>query len=534
MSAAARLRPALFLVVATVMLGVLMAVLDAAIVNVAIPSISGNLGATSDEAAWVATGYTLGMMIVMPLNGWLTARLGQKWYYLGAFGLFTVMSALCGLANGIWMLIALRVLQGFGGGALQPIALSILLRSAPADRRGDMVAAFSFASVAPFALGPVIGGYLLDNADWRMLFYFKLPLCIVGVVLAYFVLEDDRVQGAAAPIQWPGFAAMAVTLASLQYVLSRGQREDWFESGTIVVLTAVTGLAGAYFIRSQVRARRPFVNLRIFRTVSFAAGCAITVVSGFGLYGINLVTPLFFQGPLRLPAYDTGLYLLQGAIATAVVIPFVGPLTRRIDARLVIGVGLLMFAVGAWMMGDLNADAGYWDVFVPRVLQGLALGLLFVPLVAVTLSEIVPAYLSDATGIATLVRYLGGNVGIAILQVLQVRRAVAAAAAMADNATLAHPAVAGAVHGVGLEPARALLSATIAANANAVSYLYLFRISGILFACTLPLLFLLPDPRRATHAQASRDVVEELAEEAGPQPGAPKPVVGVVSPAVPG
>ncbi len=521
MSAAARPRPALFLVVATVMLGVLMAVLDAAIVNVAIPSISGNLGATSDEAAWVATGYTLGMMIVMPLNGWLTARLGQKWYYLGAFGIFTVMSALCGAASGIWMLIAFRVLQGLGGGALQPIALSILLRSAPAERRGDMVAAFSFASVAPFALGPVIGGYLLDNADWRMLFYFKLPLCIVGVVLAYFVLEDDRVHGAAPPIEWPGFAAMAVTLACLQYVLSRGQREDWFESDTIVVLTAVTVLAGYYFIRSQTRSPRPFVNLRIFRTLSFAVGCAITVVSGFGLYGINLVTPLFFQGPLGLPAFDTGLYLLQGAIATAVVIPFVGPLTRRIDARLVIGAGLLMFAVGAWMMGDLTASAGYWDVFVPRVLQGLALGLLFVPLVAVTLSEIAPEFLSDATGIATLVRYLGGNVGIAILQVLQVRRAVAAAAALAASATLEHPAVAGAVRGLGMERARALLFGSIAANANAISYLYLFRVSAILFACTLPLLFLLPDPRRARHAQASRDVAEELAEEAGPQPSAP-------------
>src|ERR1700684_372884 len=170
------------------MIGVLMGVLDAAIVNVAVPTISGNLGATPDVAAWVATGYTLGMMIVMPLNGWLTARLGQKRYYLGAFGLFTVMSCLCGAAPSIETLIVFRVLQGLGGGALQPIALSILLGSAPAERRSDMVAAFSFASVAPFALGPVIGGYLLDNADWRMLFYFKLPICFAGIVMGWVVL----------------------------------------------------------------------------------------------------------------------------------------------------------------------------------------------------------------------------------------------------------------------------------------------------------------------------------------------------------
>jgi DHA2 family multidrug resistance protein len=501
------------MVVVTVMIGVLMGVLDAAIVNVAIPSISGNLGATADLAAWVATGYTLGMMIVMPLNGWLTARLGQKRYYLAAFGLFTVMSLLCGAAPTIETLIVFRVLQGLGGGALQPIALSILLGSAPPERRGDMVAAFSFASVAPFALGPVVGGYLLDNSDWRMLFYFKAPLCAIGMVLAWVVLVDDRDARPVAPLDWAGLFAMSAMLACAQFVLSTGQRSDWFDSDAIVIATIVAAAAGVYFIWSQLRARRPFVNLRIFKTVSFAAGCGITVVSGFGLYGINLVTPLFFQGPLRLPAYDTGVYLLQGSIATAVLIPFVGPITRRIDARIVIGIGLVMFAAGAWMMGDLNADAGYWDVFVPRVLQGFALGLLFVPLVAVTLSQIAPQFLSDATGIATLVRYLGGNVGIAVLQVLQVHRTVAAADAMASSASFGNVAIAGAVSALGVDRARAFIAGTIAANANVVAYLYLFRVSAILFLCTVPLLFLLPDVRAARPAAPAPDVNAELAEE---------------------
>ena len=518
MSSAARPR-SLALVVVTVMIGVLMGVLDAAIVNVAIPTISGNLGATADLAAWVATGYTLGMMIVMPLNGWLTARLGQKRYYLAAFGLFTFMSLLCGAAPTIGTLIVFRVLQGFGGGALQPIALSILLGSAPPERRSDMVAAFSFASVAPFALGPVIGGYLLDNTDWRMLFYFKLPLCAIGIVMAFFVLADDRVKGAAGALHWPSLAALAAMLASLQFVLSTGQRADWFESNAIVLFTVVAVVSAAYFIWAQLRAARPLVNLQIFRTVSFSVGCIITVVSGFGLYGINLVTPLFFQGPLRLAAYDTGIFLLQGSIATAALIPFVGPITRRIDARIVIGIGLVAFAAGAWMMGDLNADAGYWDVFVPRVLQGVALGLLFVPLVSVTLSQIPPSSLPDATGMATLVRYLGGNIGIAVLGVLQVRRSVAAADAMAAAATLGHPAVAGAVGALGVERTRALLSGLIAANASTVSYLYLFRVSAILFACTIPLLFFLPNLRAVRHAPPKADAVEELVEELeGPVP----------------
>ncbi len=301
-------------------------------------------------------------------------------------------------------------------------------------------------------------------------------------------------------------------LACAQFVLSTGQREDWFESQTIVLFSFVGIAAGAYFIWTQLRVARPFVNLRIFGTISFAAGCVITVVSGFGLYGINLVTPLFFQGPLRLPAFDTGIFLLQGSIATAVLIPFVGPITRRVDARIVIGAGLVMFAVGAWMMGSLNADAGYWDIFVPRVLQGVALGLLFVPLVAVTLAQIAPQFLSDATGIATLVRYLGGNVGIAVLQVLQVRRTVAVADAMAGASTLAHPAIAGAVGALGMERTRALLAGMISADANVVAYLYLFRVSAILFVCTIPLLLFLPNLRTARAAPRT-DVNTELVEE---------------------
>lgn len=381
------------------MLGVLLAVMDAAIVNVAIPTIAGNLGATPDVAAWVATGYTLGMMIVMPLNGWLTNRLGQKNYYIAALGLFTLMSLMCGFATSIWELIVFRVIQGLGGGALQPIALAILLKSAPPERRGDMVGAFSLASLAPFAAGPVIGGYLLENFEnWPILFTFKIPLCVIGIVMAFALLPRDEANGDQQPMHVPGLVLLATGLTSLQFVLSRGQQEDWFESDRIVAGTVIAIAAWSAFVWTQLRARAPLVNLRIFQTVSFAVGCIVTVISGFGLYAINLVTPLFFQGPLGLSAYQTGIFLLQGSIATMLVVPFVGPATRRVDARIIIAVGLGLFAAGAWLMGNLSADAGYWDIFIPRILQGVALGLLFVPLIAVTLSQIGPSAMSDATG----------------------------------------------------------------------------------------------------------------------------------------
>lgn len=488
----------LFLIVLTVMVGVFLGSLDLAIVNVALPAVSGNLGASSDEVSWVATGYTLGMMLVMPLNGWLTARLGRKWYYIGALGLFTVASLLCGTAQSISTLILWRVIQGLGGGALQPIAQAILFESAPPEKRGEMMAIFGLGAVVGPTIGPVLGGWIIDNSNWQMLFFFKIPLCLLGIALAYIVLPPAKADDAnASEIDWPSFAAMGIGLASLQYVLSRGQREDWFDSNTIIVLTIAALLGLGYFIYAQVRATRPFVNLRVFRTTSFAAGSVVTVVSGFGMYGVNLVTPLFFQGPLALNAFNAGLYLVQGAVATAIAMLVVGELTKRFDTRLVIGLGLVLFVIGAWAMGSLDADAGYWDLWWPRILQGIGLGFLFVPLTVATLADVPREQLSDATGIATLVRYLGGNIGIALLGVLQVRRAAEVQDALAANATLAHSSIAVAVHAHGLATVATRLNAMIMANVSLVSYLYVFRVSAIIFALCIPLLILLPSAKRA-------------------------------------
>ncbi len=489
--------PPLPLIVATVMLGVLMGGLDMAIVNVAIPTISGNLGASSDEAAWVATGYTLGMMLVMPLNGWLTARFGRKWYYLGALGLFTIASLLCGFASNIYALIVWRIVQGLGGGALQPIAQAILFEAAPPAKRGEMMAIFGLGAVVGPTIGPVIGGWIIDNASWQMLFYFKIPLCVVGLVLAYVVLQPTpKAERSEHDINWLSFTSFAVGLASLQYVLSRGQREDWFDSSTIVLLSVAALVTLVYFTVQQLRSPHPFVNLRLFRLPSFAAGSFVTVVSGFGMYGINLVTPLFFQGPLNLTAFDAGLYLVQGAVATAIAMMVVGELTKRIDTRYVVALGLALFIWGAWIMAALNSEAGYWDVWWPRILQGIGLGFLFVPLTVATLADVPLAKMSDATGIVTLVRYLGGNIGIALLQVMQIHRAAAAEEAMRGTVTLSSLPIANAVYHLGMHRVALQLMGTINANASLVSYLYVFRVSALIFAVCIPLLIFLPSSKR--------------------------------------
>ncbi|MEA2688740.1 MAG: transporter, family, multidrug resistance protein [Candidatus Eremiobacteraeota bacterium] len=491
--AAARPQASVALVTVTVMIGVIMAIIDSSIVNVALPTIAGNLGASVDEVAWVATGYILGNVLVMPLNGWLTARFGRKNYYLACFGLFTVASLLCGTATSVYTLIAYRIVQGLGGGALQPIAQAILFESVPPERRGEMMAIFGLGVMVGPAIGPTLGGYIIDNANWQMLFFFKIPLCIVAFAMAYFVLgatpKEEREEH---DIDWFSFSAMAVGLASLQFVLSRGQREDWFSSSTITVLALATVVLLAYFIWQQLRAEHPFVNLRIFKSVQFSVGNIIGVISGFGLYGLNFVTPLFFQGPLGLSAYNTGIYLLPGSLATAASMIVAGEMNRRFDPRLVIASGLAMFALGAWWMGALTADSGFWDIFWPRILQGFALGLLFVPLTVVTLTGISVKNMSDATGISSVVRLLGGNIGIAVLQVIQVRHAALVQSVLSGAETLKNVQVAAQVHAHGLANTSRMIAGIIAANAGTISYLYLFRVSGIIFLLTIPFLLLVP------------------------------------------
>jgi DHA2 family multidrug resistance protein len=492
--AAAERRPrSVALITATVMIGVILALIDSSIVNVALPTIAGNLGASIDEVAWVATGYLLGNVLVMPLNGWLTARFGRKTYYLASFGLFTVASLLCGTASSVYTLIAYRIIQGLGGGALQPIAQAILFESVPAERRGEMMAIFGLGVMAGPAIGPTLGGYIIDNANWQMLFFFKIPLCIIAFAMAVFVLggtpKEEREEH---DVDWFGFSAMALGLASLQFVLSRGQREDWFSSITIAVLAVAAVVLLLYFVWNQLRSDHPFVNLRIFKSVHFSVGNVIGVISGFGLYGLNFVTPLFFQGPLGLNAYDAGLYLLPGSLATAASMIVAGELNRRFDPRVIIASGLAMFAAGAWWMGALNAYAGYWDIMMPRLFQGFALGLLFVPLTVVTLSGIPVKNMSDATGIASVVRLLGGNIGIALLQVMQVRHAALVQSVLSGSATLQNAQIAAQVHAHGVASTSRALAGMIASEASTISYLYLFRVSAIMFVLTIPFLLLVP------------------------------------------
>jgi len=494
--------PPVALVTATVMLGVVMAIIDTSIVNVALPNMAGNLGAATDEISWVATGYILANVVIMPLNGWLTALLGRKRFYAASVVIFTVASVLCGTAHDVWTLVFWRIVQGIGGGALQPTAQAILFESYPPEKRGGAMAIFGLGAMVGPAIGPTLGGAIVDNFTWPLIFFINIPIGILAFVMTMlFIRDPDYIKKPERGADWIGLGAMTAGIASLQYVLEQGQRDDWFSSSSIVILTIVAIGSLGFFITRELRDPAPFVDLRVFGSRSFAAATIIGIVSGFGLYGLNLVLPLFFQNVLHFDALQTGYALLPGAIATALSMPIAGRLTSIIDARLEIAIGLAMFAVGSWWMGDLNQYAGFWDIFGPRTLQGFALGFLFVPLTTAALAGISNRAMSNATGLYTLVRQLGGSLGIAILELIETRREDFAQQIFASNVTLASGPVA---NMLATAPSRATAIAALAGmvdqNATVVAYDYVFRFCAIVFFISIPTVLLLrkPRPRLAT------------------------------------
>jgi DHA2 family multidrug resistance protein len=487
------------------MLGLIMAIIDTSIVNVALPSMAGNLGASVDEISWVATGYILANVVIMPLNGYLTALFGRKAFYTGCLVIFTISSLFCGVSGSVEQLIFWRIIQGIGGGALQPTAQSILFESYPPEKRSAAMAIFGLGAMVGPAIGPTLGGYIVDNFSWPLIFFINLPIGIVAFFMALaFVKDPAYIEKPKRGVDWLGLSAMTVGISSLQYVLERGQRDDWFSSGSIVILSLVSAGALVFFVLRVLGQDEPFVDLRVFASRSFAAGNVIGIVSGFGLYGLNLVLPLFFQNVLGFDALQTGYALLPGAVATMISMPIAGRLTALMDPRLEIAIGLALFAAGSWWMGDLNQSAGFWDTFVPRALQGFALGFLFVPLTTVSLSGISRAAMGNATGLYTLVRQLGGSLGIALLELLQTRREDLAQSVYASSITLGSGPVAMMLHGThDRTAAMAQLAGMVDQNATVVSYDYIFQFCAVVFVLSIPTVLLLAKPKKAPPGEAA-------------------------------
>lgn len=400
----------------------IMEVLDTTIVNVALPQMAGNLGATMQEVAWISTGYILANVVVLPITAFLTETFGRRTYLTASIVIFVIASFLCGVSHSLGELLVWRIVQGAGGAALLSTAQATLRQIFPKEQQGLVQAVFLLGIIVAPTLGPTLGGWITDNYTWNWCFFINVPIGIVATFLVFTFLQDPPgAQRHTGPVDFLGIGLLAVGLASLQYVLEEGQQDDWFNDATIVRLSilAVASLAAMVWWELSPRNKAPVVDLRVLKNRELASGLFLFISLGFGLYGGTYLFPIFAQNLLGFTPTTTGLAMLPGGLGTAVSALICGRLLNGekplVDARLLIYIGVGIFLVSMWKMAHLTTAAGESDVQVALMLRGFGLGFLFTPINNAVYGNINPRIAQQAAGLINLCRQLGGSFGIAIL-----------------------------------------------------------------------------------------------------------------------
>lgn len=427
----------------SVILPTFMEVLDTTIVTVSLNHMAGSLSSTSEEATWVVTSYLISNAIILPASGWLSSIFGRKRFLMTCVTIFTVSSFFCGFATSLPMLIAARVVQGAGGGALQPLSQAILLESFPPRKRGMAMAAFGLGVVIAPILGPTLGGWITENYTWPWVFYINLPVGTLALLLVSRFVEDPPYIRAARPqtIDGIGFGLMAVWLGSLQILLDKGQQEDWFASEWITGLFVLSSLAMAVFIVWELwGTNHPIVDLRVLRNRNFAVGTILVGAVGVILYSTVTTQPMFLQTMLGYSAYDTGLCISPRGLASLIAMPLVGALVARIDTRRLIITGFCLFGAGSYELQNLNLEMSMSSVILPNILQGFGMACMFVPITVVAMSQLHQNVIGNATGIFNLSRNLGGSIGISLITTFLIRNGQVQQAQLAAHMTPYDPA----------------------------------------------------------------------------------------------
>ena len=407
----------------SVMLATFMEVLDTTVVNVSLPHIAGDLSASIDETTWVLTSYLVSNAIVLPATGWLSRAFGRKRFYMSCVALFTVASLLCGLSHSLMWLVFFRVIQGLGGGAMQPISQAILLETFPVRRRGIGMAIFGIGVVFAPVIGPTLGGWITDVYSWHWVFFINVPVGMLSLLLVQMnVADPPYLKRGVGQIDYFGLGLLAVGIGSLQVVLDKGQRADWFQTAWIFQLSLVCGACLIALILWELRARQPIIDLSVFRVRNYAPGVALMFTLGIALYGSLVLLPIFLQNLVGYSAMQSGLAISPGGIATLLCMPLVGYLVSRRDVRLMVLFGLSMLAVSMFMAAGYNLNISFWDAAYPRMVMGVGLAFLFVPLATIMASFMPREKIGTATGIFNLMRNIGGSFGIAIVTTALARR----------------------------------------------------------------------------------------------------------------
>jgi len=477
-----------WLVAASVMLATSMEVLDTSIANVALPHIAGNLSASTSEATWVLTSYLVANAIILSASAWLSSFFGRKRYLAFSVALFVISSALCGMAQSLPQLIFARVLQGIGGGGLQPLAQAIMLECFLPEERGVAMAAYGMGIVVMPIVGPTLGGWITDNFSWRWIFYINLPVGIAGLWMQHVFVEDPPwiVRNVKASIDYIGFGLMAVGIGLLQVVLDKGQEVDWFGTPWIRWGTAVSAVSLTLFVFWELRDRHPILNLRLLKNRNFATATFLVATLGAVMYGLTAILPIFEQSLLGYSALEAGLAMTPRGIGSLLSMLTVGRIVKRVDNRLLLMCGFLGLGVATWLLSRLDLDITASSISWPLVLSGFWTGFIFVPLTTLGVATLRQDEIQQATSLYALLRNLGASIGISAIIAMQLRAAQTHQSMLAAHMTPYDPAfrlglgrIAGAMHGIGAQVSHSMaldvVYSELVRQANLLSYLDAFR-----------------------------------------------------------
>jgi DHA2 family multidrug resistance protein len=476
-----------------VMLATIMQALDTTIANVALPYMQGTLSATADQINWVLTSYIVAAAIATPVTGFLEARLGRKRLFLGAVIGFTVASVLCGIATSLPEMVIFRLVQGLFGASLVPLSQAVLLDSYPREKHGSAMAMWGVGVMVGPILGPTLGGWLTEFYNWRWVFYINVPIGILTFAGLSAYLAPGKTSKTS--LDWFGFAMLSIAIGAFQTMLDRGEQLDWFSSREIVIEAVVAGLAFYLFLVQTFTVDKPFIDPSIFRDRNFVLGlCFIFVVGIILLASLALITP-YLQNLMNYPVLTAGLVLAPRGIGTMVAMMIVGRIINRVDPRHLLGSGLLLTAAVLWEMTYFTPDVSQWTLIRTGVLQGMGLGLMFVPLSTITFATLPNALRTQGTALYSLMRNIGSSIGISLVVFLLTRNTQLVHAELAGHVTpfndpLAVPATAQ-IWNMATTVGRAALNAEVTRQATIVAYADDFKLMMIVALAALPLVFLL-------------------------------------------
>ncbi|NGM62305.1 DHA2 family efflux MFS transporter permease subunit [Sphingobacterium sp. SGG-5] len=505
------------LITFTCILCALLEIVDTTIVNVALNEMKGTLGATLTDVAWVITAYAIANVIVIPMTSWLSQQFGRRNYFAASIILFTVSSFLCGNATNIWELVAFRFFQGMGGGALLVTAQTILTETYPPEKRSMAQAIYGMGVIVGPTLGPPLGGYIVDNYSWPYIFYINVPLGILATIMTVSLVKSPRYgsKQSAKEVDWWGMLFLILFIGSLQFVLEHGQQDDWFEDNTILILSVVSFLGFFFFIWRELIYDKPIVNLKVLKDKNLQVGTLMSFILGFGLFGSTFIIPLYTQSILGWTATDAGLLLIPSSIMTGIMMPFIGKMIQAgVPQKYMVAVGLcIFFGFSFFMYGLITNDTGSEHMFWPLIIRGVGLGLLFVPVMTLSLSTLSGKAIGEGAAFTGMSRQLGGSFGIALITTFISRDTQHHRVDLISHIDPSHFEVQQRIAGMqanfmskgfsinnSLSKAYQAIEGSVMKQATILSYMDVFLYLGILFLVCVPFVLLIKQGKNKVDA----------------------------------